>query len=189
MLFRSPISTTGKVRVKHLNDATVKVDSPAFTVRGKLELDPIAVLGTQPGNGETWPAGTLQSIIWRTTGKIDNVKLEYSTDAGATYPAANLISASTPNVGSPLQAYTWMVQDLVSTLMRVRISDSRSQFVNLVSAASPTNFQVKGAISNVTPVGAPWTVGEVNRTISWTSSGPVSVPRSEERRVGKECRL
>src|SRR5207244_2607874 len=79
------ISTTVKVRITFNSDATVTPASRAsFTIKGSLAL-------TSPNTGEIWIAGSSQNITWTKTGTIANVKLEYSTDGGTTYP--NLITS------------------------------------------------------------------------------------------------
>jgi hypothetical protein len=86
------ISSTVKVRVTNTADTTVFDTSNAnFKIVGSLTL-------TAPNGGEKWKVGSIQNIAWTKTGSIANVKLEYSTDGGVTYP--KLITASTQKTGS-----------------------------------------------------------------------------------------
>jgi hypothetical protein len=55
------------------------------------------------------------TIIWETTGKITDVRLEYSLDAGCIE-----IFNSTPNTGS----YTWVIPESAEGNIRIRITDA-----------------------------------------------------------------
>src|SRR3989441_12049575 len=94
-------------------DATVTEDStPTFAIKGSLTL-------TSPNTGEVWIAGSTQNITWTKTGTIANVKLEYSTDAGATYP--NLITSSTSAAAG---TYAWTIPDIASINVKVRVTST-----------------------------------------------------------------
>jgi hypothetical protein len=83
---------------------------------------------TSPDGGEAWPDGSVHDITWKHPGAAANVKIEYSTDAGATWAT---IVASTPNDGS----YSWTVPGTKSTTCLVRISDAADPAVNDTSDA------------------------------------------------------
>src|SRR5207244_3675917 len=152
------LSTTVKVRITDAGDTTVTDASDAtFTILAGFTL-------ASPNGGEIWTVGSSQSIAWTTGGTVPNVKLEYSTDGGSTYP--NVIIASTPNTGT----FSWTVPDNISATVRVRVSD-----VNNTDAfrASNTNFKIRGAITLTAPNGGEvWTVVE-SRTITWTTTGTI----------------
>jgi len=75
------ISSTVKVRVTDASDVSVFDDSDAtFKIQGGFVL-------TAPNGGEAWLVNTPRTITWTKSGSVANVKLEYSTDGGATYPA------------------------------------------------------------------------------------------------------
>src|SRR5207247_1206171 len=79
------IASTVKVRITLNSDTAVTSTSPAnFKIRGALAL-------TAPNGGETWVVGSTQTITWTKVGTLADVKLEYSTDGGVTYP--NVITA------------------------------------------------------------------------------------------------
>src|SRR2546422_186988 len=105
---------------------------------------------------------------WPRTGSIANVKLEYSTDGGATYP--NLIPASTP---AATGSYAWTVPDLASSSVKVRVTNTADATVFAVSNAV---FTIKGGLSVTAPVGTDvWAVGAV-KTISWSWTGAGAIP-------------
>src|SRR5438132_1647660 len=156
------ISTTVKVRITLNADATVTAASAAaFTIKGSLTI-------TAPNGGEAWATGSSQTITWTKTGTIANVKLEYSTDGGATYP--NLITPSTPAAAG---SYAWTVPDLASTNVKVRVTNTAD---TTVSDDSNAVFTIKGGLTVTSPVGTDvWNVGAV-KTISWTSTGAGAIP-------------
>jgi len=79
--------------------------------------NPDMIDATSPNGGETWVGGTQHNITWTTTGTVANVKLEYSTNNGATWTT---IAASTANTN----CYTWSVPEAVSTDCLVQVSDT-----------------------------------------------------------------
>src|SRR5207244_3702920 len=105
------ISAPVKVRVSAPADSSANDVSDAnFKIRGGLAL-------TAPNGAEAWIVGSTQAISWTTTGTVPNVKLEYSTDGGVTYP--NVVTASAANTGS----FSWTIPDSISNTVRVRLSD------------------------------------------------------------------
>src|SRR5207245_2598769 len=100
------ISATVKVRVADAADSTVNDVSDAnFKIRAGLVV-------SAPNGAETWIVGSTQAISWTTTGTVPNVKLEYSTDGGVTYP--NVVAASVANTGS----FSWTIPDSISNTVR-----------------------------------------------------------------------
>src|SRR5256712_7876842 len=156
------ISTTVKVRITLNADATVTAASNAtFTIKGSLTL-------TSPNTGEIWIAGSTQNITWTKTGSIANVKLEYSTDGGTTYP--NLITSST---SAAVGTYAWTIPDLASSNVKVRVTNTAD---STVSDDSNTAFTIKGGLSVTAPVGTDvWKVA-AGKTSSWNSTGAGALP-------------
>jgi hypothetical protein len=159
------ISATVKVRITLNSDTTVTSSSPGnFKIRGSLTV-------TAPNGGETWVVGQSQNITWSRTGSVANVKLEYSTDSGATYP--NLITASTPAAAG---SYAWTIPDAIGAAVRVRVTDAADATVSATSAA---NFAIKGSLTVTAPNGGEsWTVGST-RTITWTKAGTFATVKLE----------
>jgi DNA/RNA endonuclease YhcR with UshA esterase domain len=69
-----------------------------------------------PNGGEAWPAGSPQMIEWTSVGNFDDVKIDYSLDAGSTWIE---VTAQTPDDGS----YGWTTPDTASTTCLVKIAD------------------------------------------------------------------
>src|SRR5205823_14139779 len=143
-----------------VGDATTSDTSDGnFTIKGSLAL-------TAPVGGEVWTVGASRNITWTKTGTIANVKLEYSTNGGTTYP--NLITASTPAAAG---SYGWTVPDAISATVRVRITNVADA---TVTASSGSNFKIRGAVTLTVPNGGEtWIVGE-NRNITWTRIGTIA---------------
>jgi len=98
-----------------------------------------AVMVTSPNGGEIWKAQTSQEITWDAEPEIENMKIELSTDDGATYPLE--VIESTPNTGS----FTWdPIPDIaVGENNRIRIT----------SVENPTEFDVSNETFSIKPMG------------------------------------
>ncbi|HVG18454.1 MAG TPA: Ser-Thr-rich GPI-anchored membrane family protein [Blastocatellia bacterium] len=86
---------------------------------------PPTVSVTLPNGGETIPAGTPFTITWTASdpdgdNTIQRFEIRLSTDAGATFPDANVIAA---NVAGNARSFTWAVPiTLNTTAARIRIT-------------------------------------------------------------------
>ncbi|MDZ7332078.1 MAG: FG-GAP-like repeat-containing protein [candidate division KSB1 bacterium] len=72
---------------------------------------------TAPNGGEQFQAGNAHEITWQSHNISGTVKIEFSTDGGATW---NLIADGEPDDGS----YSWQVPHAPSENCRIRITDS-----------------------------------------------------------------
>jgi len=151
-------STQCLVRVTDYYNANVfDVSNATFTITAASTTLSLYA----PNGGETFGVGSTQTISWYSQ-NISNVKLEYSTDGGLTYP--NTIVASTPNSGY----YYWTVPNTVTTQCRVRVSDAA---VTATSSASAGNFTIVNPTITVTnPNGGQTYIGLTNQTINWTNT-------------------
>ncbi len=98
---------------------------------------PLMIAVTAPNGGENLLLGSTHVITWSSTGTIASVKIEYSTNNGASWTT---IIASTANTGT----YTWTVPNAPSASCLVRISEAAggtpsdaSNAVFTISAATP----------------------------------------------------
>src|SRR5207244_13290862 len=108
---------------------------------------------TVPNGGESWSIGTTQTITWTKTGTLGSVRLDYSTDGGATYP--NVINLSVPATPG---SYSWTVPDTPTAQARVKVTLISDTSVN---DASDANFSIKGTLTVTAPNGGEtWIVGE-----------------------------
>src|SRR2546426_111835 len=152
------ISATVKVRVADAADSTVNDVSDAnFKIMAAFAV-------TSPNGGEIWTVGATQAITWTTSGTVANVKLEYSTDGGVSYPF--VVAASAANTGS----FSWTIPDSISNTVRVRVSDVTDASTNDISDA---NFKIRGNLTVSAPNGGEvWVIGSAH-TITWTSAGTI----------------
>jgi len=87
---------------------------------------------TSPLGGELWATGTTQAVTWTSTGALADVRIDASTNSGATWWP---LVASTPNDG----AYDWPVQlSEMSPTLRLRVAS----LDGTVSDASDADFVV-----------------------------------------------
>ena len=109
---------------------------------------PASVTVTAPNGGESWAAGSAQNITW-TSANLTNVKLDYSTDGGASWTAiATSVSAS---AGS----FSWTVPSTATTQALVRVSDAAdgvpsdaSNAVFTIAAATPAQVILNEILAN-----------------------------------------
>ncbi len=153
------ISSAVRVRISDVNDASAMNTSPAnFKIRGVLTI-------VSPNGAESWSVASVHNVTWTRVGSVANVKLEYSTNAGSTYPG--LIVASTP--ASNL-SYAWTIPDALTIQGRVKITDTTD---STVTDESDVNFIIKGALTINTPNGGEsWTVA-TGQNITWTRFGSI----------------
>jgi hypothetical protein len=120
---------------------------------------------SSPNGGESWEVGSVHAITWSSQGSIANVKLEYSTNNGASWTT---IVASTSNDGN----YSWTIPNAASSQCLARISDASdgdpsdmsNNVFSIVDPPPPT-------VTLTSPNGGEnWTVGN-NQNITWSSTG------------------
>jgi hypothetical protein len=99
------ISAIGAIAVSDVSNANFTIQYPVPVV-------------TAPNGGETWYAGTTQSITWTpSTYFSSTVNIEYSIDSGNTWLT---IANNQSNNGS----YTWTIPNINSTRALVKVSNS-----------------------------------------------------------------
>ncbi|MGD2085496.1 MAG: GEVED domain-containing protein [Candidatus Aminicenantes bacterium] len=138
--------------------------SDGFVCKIEDVASPITL--TSPNGGEDLEVGTYYDITWDNAGFIENVKLEYSTDSGATW---ELIEDPVANTGT----YSWVVPDAPSDTCLVKVSDS---------AGPPTDssdgfFTISPTSRSLTltaPNGGESWDALTNHDINWTSTGGIT---------------
>jgi hypothetical protein len=121
---------------------------------------------TSPNGGELWVITSTPTITWNSTGLIPNVRIQYSTDNGASWTT---IVSSTDNTGS----YPWTIPNVPSTQCLVRITDTSDPSV---FDQSNTAFTIQGLSPSLyitSPKGGDyWAVGK-KHDITWNSNGTI----------------
>ncbi len=135
------------------------VSDAAFTIATAQ-----SITVTSPNGGEVVYVDSTYAITWTSTGTIDSVKIQYSTDGGSFW---SIIVASTQNNGS----HTWTVPDAPSTNCLVRVLDAAD---NDPWDESDGAFEIVAPSITVTSPngGETWEVGST-QTITWNSAGTI----------------
>lgn len=155
-------STTAKIRVSSAcTNQILDISDVNFTI------PQATITVTAPDITVSWCAGSSNNITWistylPTSGAYGNVKIEYSTNHGATW---STYLASTPNDGSQ----AWTVPSVPSSLCLVRISDPNYSSTFDVSNADFTIPPINSYVT--TPNGGSTYVGCTTLTIAWLKCG------------------
>lgn len=88
---------------------------PVLIDKALLGTSSVTVLS--PNGGETWSAGSTQTITWTSSGILPNVALAYSTNGGTNWTT---ITASTANDGS----HVWTAPSVSSSNVLIRVADT-----------------------------------------------------------------
>jgi len=141
-----PTTTGGKTaQVSITNNVPGK--SPYIVNLTGTGVVPTTITMTSPVGGESWNVGSSHAITWTWAGILANVKIEYSTNGGASY---STVVDSTANTGS----YTWAVPNTPSTNCLVRVSDVSNVTTNAVSPAAFTIVFPSITISGTVTLGS-----------------------------------
>lgn len=122
---------------------------------------------TAPDGGESWTYETSQDITWTSTGLIDDVKLEYSTDGFSS--DINTIVASTTDDGT----YSWTVPEDASATVTVRVSNVDTPAASDTSDADFT-ILVPDSLTLTAPNGGESWAIDSSQDITWSSTGSIS---------------
>jgi len=142
------------------NKSPVSLSNGTFTVLPEPKITVLA-----PNGNEEWYAGSSDNIKWTST-NIENVKIEYTTNNGATWA---VITNSTPSTG----AYSWSPIPNVSSLQcRIRVSEATR---GIPSDISDNNFTITYPGTQLVRVTSPnggekWIAGS-SQKITWDAAG------------------
>jgi hypothetical protein len=130
-----------------------------------------------PNGGQEWEAGTEQTISWQASDDIDNVKLEYTVDEGATWV---VIAESVPASDG---SYAWTVPEEALSNAKVRVStldgavsDQSDEVFSTDIAAAPHNISLNMTFtgSHITIYEQGWHVIDVfsvHGELMWSFAG------------------
>ena len=104
----------------------------AAPVPYKVKADIIGLLVLTPNGGQELIDNTVYQITWQTTGMIDDVVIEYSTNNGSDWTGVE--PANTGNTGS----YDWLVPVEPSAQCLVKVSDLTNPGISDISDATFT---------------------------------------------------
>ncbi len=138
----------------YINTCKFDVSDANFTV---TPAQPILLL---PNGGNQLQPNCSYEITWNAATFYSNVRLDYSTDNGATW---TLITSNTSNYGY----YYWTVPNIPSTQCLVRASNTADLSVNDVSNAV---FTILPPVTVNSANGGETLIGCSNHVIQWTKS-------------------
>ncbi|MHC4386815.1 MAG: GPI anchored serine-threonine rich family protein, partial [Planctomycetota bacterium] len=136
-------------------------------ILGAKLLDPSEVDVTYPNGGESVEAGTSMTITWTSTGPVDNVLIEFSSDGGASWVDVNTV----PNTGS----YLWdPVADVESTNCLVAVTNVDDPTAYDESDGVFELYRIPNSITVIAPNGGEQFLAGKPMDIVWTSFGPIT---------------
>ncbi|MBU1984130.1 hypothetical protein KJ815_06960, partial [bacterium] len=164
----SPTTSAARIRITSLSQPTMTdVSNNDFSITSpQLTL-------SAPNGGQTWVAGTSQTISWTLSGTTGNVVVQINRS----YPSGSWESVTTM-VGS---SYNWTVTSPASSTARVRVY---LQAAPTIGDTSDANFTiVEPAVTVVSPNGGEsLTPGSVT-TLRWTRQYSTSTVKVELNRT------
>jgi hypothetical protein len=129
------VSTNCLVRVSDASAESLTDSSDAaFTISNAP-----TVVVSSPNGGEKWAVGSSHTITWLSSGTLGDIKIEYSTDGGASW---TVITDATPNSGT----FLWAVPKSISDLCLVRVTGRAAG--NLTPDVSDLVFSIVSASSS-----------------------------------------
>ncbi|MBV6511219.1 MAG: hypothetical protein FMNOHCHN_00698 [Ignavibacteriaceae bacterium] len=157
-------TNNAKIRISDKSDGAPSDESDAVF---SIAPNPFVTV-TAPNGAESLIGGSDYIIRW-TSGNLANVKIEFTSDNGASW---NTVIASTASTGS----YVWTVPNVTSELCKIRISDPAdgepqdiSDNMFSISVTSPQTITVTA------PDGGESFPTGLSQVITWTSTGVSNV--------------
>jgi hypothetical protein len=124
---------------------------------------------TSPNGREVLDIGSTHEITWTTTGTIDKILIEYSTNSGASW---TLIVSGTENDG----CYNWTVPDTPSDncLVRIKENDDDGEPSDVSDAEFSIVLPSYAAITITSPNGGESLFIGSTHNITWNSTGNIN---------------
>jgi hypothetical protein len=124
---------------------------------------------TSPNGGNVLTVSDIERITWTSTGTIEDVTLEYSTDNGLNWIFID--SAASSETGS--DNYDWTVPDTPSVQCLVRVTSSASDEgpSDTSDAVFTIESPVTATVTVLTPNGRETIEGETQYEITWSGTG------------------
>ncbi len=157
--WKVPDLTEGRyiIRVSDALDGVPKVVSNTIYI----EYAP-SITVSYPNGGETFYVGMVYKITWLNKGTVGDIKIEYSSDSGATW---NIVVSRVTNNGS----YNWKIPDEISDICLIKISEATNDDIVDISN---NNFSIASPFIKVSAPngGEKWQAGK-NHQINWSGEG------------------
>ncbi|HAJ57346.1 MAG TPA: hypothetical protein DCL35_06215, partial [Candidatus Omnitrophica bacterium] len=176
-----PQSANGHVKLKVVNLAdqdNVFAESPEFIVRGSFTW-----IYPPPAGGESWLAGSEQTLRWSTSGAIDNIVIKYSTDYDPDAGSGtwkNVTAGSVANGGS--LPWPSNVPDDIAYPVYLKIYDANDPDAYKIVG----NCKIRGSLELTEPNGTVnYKVAE-SLLIKWNMVGSISTVKLEYSKNGTD---
>ena len=153
-------STNCLVKVSDAAGTANDSSNAAFTI---ATLRTLTV--TTPNGGQRWFIGSTYAINWTSTGAINNVKIDYSSNSGSTW---NTIVDSISNSGS----YNWTIPNTPAITCLVRVSDAAGPATDVSNAFF--TIDVVPTITVTAPNGGQSWTQDTTQNITWTYTGTIA---------------
>ena len=154
-----------KIRVTSTSNLSITDTSDNFfTVIGP---PPPGITASSPNGGQTWAAGSTQTITWTYVGDPGNVKIDLLKGGVVVSTIASFVSKGSNGVGS----YNWTIpsSQAAGSDYKVRITSTSN---SSVTDTSDNFFTVLGPSVTVTsPNGGDTLTAGTTKTITWTYTG------------------
>ena len=156
------------VRISESDDdySPYDVSDAVFSI---IPADVPTIILTSPNGGENLTAGSTYNITWAHGGSVGDVKLEYSTDSGASW---TYIIDPTENDGS----YAWIVPGEPSENCLLRIAEAYvdSGPTDVSDAEFSISTSTSQSITVISPNGGETLSAGMTHTITWTGVGIIA---------------
>lgn len=131
--------------------------------------EPKTLTLTAPASGDTVLAGSVFEVTWQWTGEIDQVRIEFSADNGASWSTISEVA----NNG----AFSWNVPNIFSQTCMLRLSGTDADEPSVQHDAPfhiLRNEDLPPSLTLTAPNGGEAYFIDSLATITWTSTGPIS---------------
>ncbi|HLP59682.1 MAG TPA: Ig-like domain-containing protein [Candidatus Deferrimicrobium sp.] len=158
------VSTNCFVRVTGSEGTPTDTSNTAFAIVRTINTKTINV--TSPNGGESWVPGERHDITWSTTGNVENINIDFSSDGKATWTR---LTTNFANVGS----IAWKIPTTISSNCYVRVSDTSGSPADTSNLAFSITRAPAGSITVKSPNGGEKWEGSSSHNITWSSTGTV----------------
>lgn len=163
-----------KIRITlcHCAGCTISESSAPFTITNSITAPAFTITG--PNGGESWTAGTTQTIQWTTTNPTGSVTLELLKNGQHIQGIASVPMA--------LGSYPWSICEFIGDGSDYRVRISQCDCPTCLQDDSDADFSITGSspppsvtLALTSPNGGETLNVSTHHTITWTSTNPSGI--------------